>query len=193
MSTRIRFLVITGALGALSIVLSLTPLGFIPWVGGASLTTMHIPVIVGAIIEGPVAGAIIGGIFGIFGMIRAAIAPQGPLDPLFVNPLVSLLPRLLIGPAAWGVWSFLKRFPLPALILAGIAGSLVNTVLVLSALGLLEALPWKVIAGVAVANGLPEAAAAALITLAVVAAWKRIDTGKGRSSLPDLPEEGDSE
>jgi len=186
MSTRIRFLVVTGALGALSIVLSLTPLGFIPWVGGASLTTMHIPVIVGAVIEGPIAGAIIGGIFGLFGMIRAAIAPQGPLDPLFVNPLVSLLPRLLIGPAAWAVWKLLKRFPVPALILAGIAGSLVNTVLVLSALGLLEALPWKVIAGVAVANGLPEAVAAALITLAVVAAWKRIDTGKGRSSLEDL-------
>lgn len=193
MSTRIRFLVITGALGGLSIVLSLTPLGLIPWIAGASLTTMHIPVIVGAIIEGPVAGAIIGGIFGLFSMIRAAVAPQGPLDPLFVNPLVSLLPRILIGPAAWAVWKLLKGHPVPALILAGIAGSLVNTVLVLSALGLLEALPWKVIAGVAVANGLPEAAAAALITLAVVAAWKRIDTGKGRSALPDLPDEGESD
>ncbi|WP_319560638.1 ECF transporter S component [Marispirochaeta sp.] len=193
MNTRIRFLVITGALGALSIVLTLTPLGFIPWVSGASLTTMHIPVIVGAIIEGPVAGAIIGGIFGLFGMIRAAIAPQGPLDPFFVNPLVSLLPRLLIGPAAWAVWHLLKRFPVPALIMAGIAGSLVNTILVLSILGLLEALPWGVIFGVAVANGLPEAGAAALITLAVVAAWKRIDTGKGRSTLPDLPDEGESD
>ncbi len=192
MTERIRFLVITGALGALSIVLSMTPLGFIPWLSGASLTTMHIPVIIGAVVQGPLAGTIIGGIFGLFGLIRAAVAPTGPLDPLFVNPIVSVIPRLLIGPAAWAVWYALKRFPLAALLIAGAVGSLVNTILVLSALGALNALPWGVIWGIAVANGLPEAGAAALITLAVVAAWKRIDTGKGGSELPDLPpEEGD--
>lgn len=190
MTERIRFLVITGALGALSVVLSMTPLGFIPWLSGASLTTMHIPVIIGAVVQGPLAGTIIGGIFGLFGLIRAAVAPTGPLDPLFVNPIVSVIPRLLIGPAAWGVWYALKRFPLPALFAAGAVGSLVNTVLVLSALGALNALPWGVIWGIAVANGLPEAGAAALITMAVVAAWKRIDTGKGGSALPDLPDEG---
>jgi uncharacterized membrane protein len=192
MTDRIRFLVITGALGALSIVLSMTPLGFIPWFSGASLTTMQIPVIIGAIIEGPLAGAIIGGIFGLFGMIRAIVAPQGPVDLYFQNPLVSLVPRLLIGPAAWAVWYALKRRPVPALIAAGIAGSLVNTVLVLGALGLLNFLPWGAIWGIAVANGLPEAGAAALVTLAVVAAWKRLDTGSGKSSLPDLPDGQDT-
>lgn len=192
MTDRIRFLVITGALGALSIVLSMTPLGFIPWFSGASLTTMQIPVIIGAIIEGPVAGVIIGGIFGLFGMIRAIVAPQGPVDLYFQNPLVSLVPRLLIGPAAWAVWYALKRWQIPALIAAGIAGSLVNTVLVLGALGLLNFLPWAAILGIAVTNGLPEAVAAALVTLAVVAAWKRIDTGSGKSSLPDLPDRKDT-
>lgn len=189
MTRRIRFLVITAALGALSIVLSMTPLGFIPWFSGASLTTMHIPVIIGAVLEGPVAGTIIGLIFGLFGMIRAIIAPQGPVDLLFQNPLVSVVPRLLIGPAAWGVWFTLKKYPVPALIAAGIAGSLVNTVLVLSALGVLNFLPWAAVGTIALTNGLPEAGAAALVTLAVVAAWKRIDTGRGGSSLPDLPAE----
>ena len=188
MTTRIRFLVITGAMGALSIVLSMTPLGFIPWFSGASLTIMQIPVIIGAIIEGPIAGLIIGGIFGLFSMIRAIIAPQGPVDLLFQNPVVSLLPRLLIGPAAWAVWSGLKRRPVAALIAAGIAGSLVNTILVLSALGFLAFLPWAAVFGVALANGLPEAGAAAIITLAVVSAWQRLETGKGRSSMPDIEE-----
>ena len=191
MTDRIRFLVITGALGALSIVLSMTPLGFIPWVTGVSLTIMQIPVIIGAIIEGPLAGAIIGGIFGLFGMVRAIVAPQGPGDLYFQNPLVSLVPRLLIGPAAWAVWHGLKRWPVPALIAAGVAGSLVNTVLVLGALGFLNFLPWAAIGGLAVFNGIPEAVAAALVTLAVVAAWKRLDTGSGKSSLPDLPESED--
>ena len=193
MTRRIRFLVTTGALGALSIVLSLTPLGFIPWFTGASLTTMHIPVIIGAVIEGPVAGALIGAIFGLFGMIRAIIAPQGPVDLYFQNPLVSVVPRLLIGPAAWGVWYLLKRFRIPALIAAGVAGSLVNTVLVLGALGLMDFLPWAAVGSIAVANGLPEAGAAALLTLAVVAAWRGIDSGRGGSSLPDLPDDGRTE
>ena len=191
MTSRIRFLVITGALGALSIVLAMTPIGMIPWFSGASLTTMHIPVIIGAVLEGPIAGTIIGLIFGLFGMIRAMIAPQGAVDLMFQNPLVSVIPRLFIGVAAWAVWNLLRKRPVPGLIAAGITGSLVNTILVLGALSLMKFLPWSVAAGIAVSNGLAEAGAAAVITLAVVSAWNRIDTGKGGSSLPDLPENGE--
>ncbi len=189
MTSKTRSIATTGALGALSIVLAMTPLGFIPWFAGASLTTMHIPVIIGAILEGPIAGTIIGLVFGLFGMIRAMIAPQGPIDLMFQNPLVSVLPRLLIGVAAWGVWNLLKKYPVPGIIAAGIAGSLTNTILVLGALSLLNFLPWSVAAGVAATNGVAEAGAAAIISLAVVSAWKRIDSGQGKSSLPDLPDE----
>ncbi len=189
MTLRTRFIATTGALSALSIVLAMTPLGMIPWFAGASLTTMHIPVIIGAILEGPVAGTIIGLVFGLFGMIRSMIAPQGPIDLMFQNPMVSVLPRLVIGVAAWGVWNLLKKYPVPGIIAAGIAGSLTNTILVLGALSLLNFLPWSAAVGVAVTNGLLEAVAAAIITLAVVSAWKRIDNGTGKSSLPDLPDE----
>lgn len=48
---RNRRLVIAAMLGAITVVLSLTPLGLIP-LGVINATTMHIPVIIGAIAEG---------------------------------------------------------------------------------------------------------------------------------------------
>jgi len=68
---RTRKIVITGVLGAIAVLLGLTRLGFIPWISGASLTIMHIPAIIGAILEGPIVGLGIGLIFGIFSEIKA--------------------------------------------------------------------------------------------------------------------------
>src|SRR3972149_5222017 len=121
---RTRKIVVTGVLGAIAVLLGLTRLGFIPWFTGASLTIMHVPVIIGAVLEGPLVGAGIGLIFGIFSMIQAAVAPTGPADAWFTNPIISVLPRILIGPVAWLVWTALKRWPVAGLIAAGIAGTL---------------------------------------------------------------------
>jgi uncharacterized membrane protein len=183
--SRTRKIVLTGILGAISIVLGITHWGFIPWFSGASLTVMHVPVIIGAILEGPWVGVVIGLIFGVFSLIQAAVAPTGPSDVWFTNPIVSVIPRLLIGPAAWIVWKLLKKWKIPALIVSGIAGSLTNTILVLSALGLFGFLPWQLIATIAVANGLPEAIAAAILVLVVVAAWKRISLNKKQGANLD--------
>ncbi len=166
-----RKIVVAGVMGAVAILLGVTHWGFIPWFAGASLTIMHVPAIIGAVLEGPVVGLIIGFLFGAFSLLQAAIAPTGPADVWFVNPLISILPRLFIGPAAWGVYTVLKKWPLPALIAAGIVGSLTNTVLVLTMLGLLGFLGWGLIGTIALTNGLPEAGVAALVTLAVVSAW----------------------
>lgn len=175
---RTRKIVVTGVLGAIAILLGLTHWGFIPWFSGASLTIMAVPVIIGAVLEGPVVGLGIGLIFGLFSMLQAAIAPTGPTDVWFTNPLLSVLPRLFIGPIAWLVWRPLQKWPALGLILAGIAGSITNTVLVLGIIGLMGLLPWPVIGGVAVANGLPEAGVCAVITLLVVAAIRQIRVGK---------------
>ncbi len=179
---RTRKIVVTGVLGAIAVLLGLTRLGFIPWVTGASLTIMHVPVIIGAVLEGPLVGVGIGLIFGIFSMIQAAVAPAGPTDVWFTNPILSVLPRVLIGPVAWLVWRGLKRWPTAGLIAAGIAGSLTNTIAVLGVIGLLNLVPWAALLPIAIANGLPEAVAAALITLAVVAAWQRFAIGKRRGA-----------
>ena len=59
----VRKMAIIGVLAAISIMLSMTPLGFIP-IGPTNATIMHIPVIIGAIVEGPLVGIPVGFIFG---------------------------------------------------------------------------------------------------------------------------------
>jgi uncharacterized membrane protein len=178
---RTRKIVVTAIMAAITIFLGLTRWGLIPWFAGVSLTIMHIPVIIGAILEGPLVGLLIGLIFGIFSMIQASV-PNGFVDPLFTNPLISVFPRLLIGPAAWLVWKALKRWPVAGLIVSGAAGSLVNTIFVLGMIGILGLYPWAVLIPIVWANGLPEMGASAFIVLVVVAAWKRIQIGNRTGS-----------
>ena len=188
--TSVGKVVMAGALGAVSIVLILTPLGMIPWFAGASLTTMHVPAIVGAVLGGPWVGAVTGGIFGVAALVRASVAPNGPVDPFFVNPLVSVLPRLAFPLVAWLAFrAFRGKAAAAAAAVAGAVGSLAHSFLVLGALCLLGALPPAVAAGVFVANGPVEAAAAAVLTAAVVSAWKGVAGARGRSRLAD--EEGE--
>ena len=100
---------VTGALGAVAVTLSVSGLGYIPWFAGASLSVLAIPAIVGAVIEGPVVGVLVGAIFGLTSLVQAAVNPaKGPLDVFFVNPLISVLPRLFIGLAAWAVFRLFK-------------------------------------------------------------------------------------
>jgi len=191
----VRKIVTAGALGAVSVVMAITPLGYLPWFGGISITIMHIPVIVAAVLEGPVVGTVVGLIFGVTSLVRAAVAPLTPLDPIFTNPLVSVLPRLLIGVAAWGVFRLFRGKLMPiAAGAAGAVGSIVNTVLVLGMLWLTSAQPLAaalgmetaavpgMLVGVALSNGLLEAAAAAIFTSAVVSAWRGIESG-GKARL----------
>ena len=178
----IRKIVVTGVLAAIACLLGWTHWGFIPWFSGASLTIMQVPAIIGAVLEGPIVGVGIGLIFGLFSMLLAAIAPTGPTDVWFTNPLLSILPRLFIGPLAWLVWKAMQKWKVPALILAGITGSLTNTILVLGMIGLLKFLPWAALPAIAVLNGLPEAAVSAIITLAVVAAVWQLKIGKRQGS-----------
>jgi uncharacterized membrane protein len=185
---------IAGVLSAVTVVLGVTHLGLIPWFSGASVTVMHVPVIVGALLEGPVVGVAVGLIFGLYSLFQAAAAPTGPIDVAFVNPLVSVLPRLLIGPAAWLVYRALRGSGSAAregtaVAVSGVVGSLANTVLVLSALSLFGFIPWSVAGGVAVANGLPEAAVAGLVVFVVVSAWKRIPSAKATAKLAEEEEE----
>ena len=175
---RTRKIVIIGAMGAISILLGITHWGFIPWITGTALTIMTVPVIIGAVLEGPIVGFAIGLIFGVFSMIQAAVAPTGPGDVIFTNPVISVIPRLFIGPVSYYVWKILQGKPIVGLIAAGIAGSLTNTILVLGAIVLLGFAPLAAALTVFVGNGLAEAAISALITVVVVAAWKRLRIGK---------------
>ena len=62
--SKAKALTLVGLLAAVEVVLTLTPLGFIP-LGVTKATTIHIPVILGAVLLGPAAGAVLGGVFGV--------------------------------------------------------------------------------------------------------------------------------
>ncbi len=104
-----RQIVVTAALSAIAIVLGATRLGFIPFVLGISATIMHVPVIIGAVLEGPLVGTMIGFLFGLFSLIWAFVAPTGPGDIFFQNPLISVLPRLFIGVLAYLAYRALRE------------------------------------------------------------------------------------
>jgi len=201
-SLSIRRIVVAGVMSAIAIFFGATGLGYIPWFGGVSITIMVVPVVIAAVLEGPLVGLIVGFIFGVTSLIQAAVAPKSPLDPIFVYPWISILPRLFIGPVAWLVYSSIKKISTAlgktmeviALVVGGIAGSLTNTVLVLGLLGIFYLgyegmITWPVIGSAFVANGLPEAAAAAIFTVAVVSAWKGIEYGRKKSRLSKEMEE----
>jgi len=186
-SFTVRHMAVTGMLGAISVVLGMTPLGFIP-VGPTNATIMHIPVIIGAIVEGPIVGMLVGLIFGIFSLIRSITAPT-PISFVFWNPLVSILPRILIGLASYYIYKFFSKPTKNEAVSIGITGALgtlVNTLGVLgmvyalyaekfvSALGLSGQNAFKVISGIGITNGLPEMFVAMLIVTAAVKAIKKV-------------------
>lgn len=128
-------MVLLGMLSAIIIIQTTVPfLGYIP-IGPLSLTIIQVTVITAAIVLGTKEGAIVGGIWGIITFIRAFVAPTSVIAPIvFTNPLVSVLPRILIGVVAAYVFHRLLSRKLNETVrmsIAGVLGSLTNTVLVL--------------------------------------------------------------
>jgi len=173
-----RKIVISGVLAAIAILLGVTRLGFIPVPTAAgNATIMHVPAIIGGIMEGWVVGGIIGTIFGIFSFLQATV-------PLFKDPLVAIFPRIFIGITAYFTYVALKKVnEYLALIVAAAVGTLTNTILVLGMAVLRNYMPLPAALTVVVVNGIPEIIVAAIVTVAVVAAWKRIETGSGKSKV----------
>jgi uncharacterized membrane protein len=251
----VRSIVVTGVLGAIAILLGYTRLGFIPVPTPAgNATIMHIPAIIGGILEGWPVGAAIGTIFGVFSFLQST-------TPIFKDPLVAILPRVFIGITPFFVYQGLRRvnriagFAISGLLLAlvfiftydivtfvpkdlvfdfggdpsspwihltgqtalqiyqilggglillglgsavtfayfvvrnqmellaigaaAVVGTLTNTVLVLTMIVVRGYLTADVAFGIGITQGIPEIIVAVLVTVAVVAAWKRIDSGAG--------------
>ena len=116
-------LALIAAFSALIIVLTLTNLGFITFSPVVSITILPIPVILTATLAGLPGGIFAGAVMGIMSLIKAAMSPSGVLDPLFVNPLCSVLPRMLLGLVAFFVWKFLNLIPkMPKMVSAAVTG-----------------------------------------------------------------------
>ncbi|MEY8359479.1 ECF transporter S component [Anaerotruncus colihominis] len=192
--SKAKALTLVGLLAAVEVVLTLTPLGFVP-LGVTKATTIHIPVILGAVLLGPAAGAVLGGVFGVLSVLTNTFQPTVTsfvftpfyaLTPDFSGNgwslVVAIVPRILIGVVSAYVFRVLARFSKSrsaALIGAGIVGSLTNTILVMggvylffgesyaAAKGIAFSALFDVIMGVIGINGVLEAIVAAILTLAL--------------------------
>ena len=173
----VRRIVITGILAAIAILLGVTRIGFIPVPNlSGNATIMHVPAIIGGVMEGPSVGLLVGGIFGLFSFLQAT-------SPLFKDPLVSILPRLFIGVTAYYTYAALKNnSEYVALVVAGVVGTLTNTILVLGMAVIRGYLPMAAIPPI-IPQAIAELIIAAVITVAVVAAWKQVEGGRGGSSV----------
>jgi uncharacterized membrane protein len=165
----VRKLAVAGVLGAVSIVMGYVPfLGFIPAPTPAGhATLLQIPAILAGVVEGPMVGLAVGFIFGILSLLQATI-------PAFSNPFVAVLPRLFIGVTAAYAFLALRRWHLGvALAVAGVVGTLTNTVLVLGMMVLLKFIAPGAAAMVALLQGGPEMVVAGVVVTIVGLALAR--------------------
>lgn len=170
MNLSVRKIVMSGILGSVTILLGATGWGFIPVPTPAGhATIMHIPVILGGVLEGPVVGLIAGAIFGVFSMLR----PGGV--PFFADPLISVFPRLFIGVTAYLAYAATKKVNgTLACVLAGVVGTATNTVLVLGMATFRQYMPAEVAVSIALVHGIPEIVVAAVLTVILVKGIHRV-------------------
>ena len=188
-----RWMVSVALMAAIVIVLANTPLGMIQ-LPIIKATTVHIPVILGAILLGPGAGAILGAVFGICSLVSNTMAPTllsfafspflsttgipGALKAIWI----SVRCRILIGVVAGWLWVLFTKIKLNqfiALPIVGFVGSMVNTVTVMGSIYFLFAQQYAeakevaltavfgLVMGTVTASGIPEAIAAAILVLAL--------------------------
>jgi uncharacterized membrane protein len=86
-------------------------LGFIPLGASVSITIIHLPVLLGAALLSTRSATLFGLSFGVVSLLVVLTnpAPQ-PIDLFFVNPLISVLPRILFGFFAGFLFSLTRRF-----------------------------------------------------------------------------------
>lgn len=171
------------------LVMGMTGIGLIP-LPLIKATTMHIPVILGAVLLGPSAGMILGGVFGLCSMWANTTAPsllsfafspfmsQEGLVGAVKSVWIALGCRILLGLIAGLLWKALKKFnlnDLAALPITAAIATICHTVLVMGSIYILLAQQYAeaknvavtavfgLVMGTVTASGIPEAIAAAIL------------------------------
>lgn len=188
-----QYMATLGMLCALLLVMGMTGIGFIP-LPVIKATTMHIPVILGAILLGPAAGGVLGGVFGLCSIWANTTTPS--LLSFAFSPFMSTegLPgvlkslwialgcRILLGVIAGWLWRLMKKITKQdyiALPVTAFLSTLCHTVLVMGSIYVLLAEQYAAAKNVAVtavfglimgtvtASGIPEAIAAAILVTVI--------------------------
>lgn len=187
-----RWLAGLSMMAAILLLLSITGIGLIP-LPLIKATTLHIPVIIGAILLGPMAGGILGGLFGLCSMWINTVAPNlisFAFSPFLADSLTGALKavwiavgcRILIGVVSGWLWIALKKcrvHDLIALPVVGMVGSMTNTVTVMGSIYFLlaqqyaqaKSVAYEAVFGLVMAtvtgSGIPEAIAALVLVTAI--------------------------
>jgi len=175
-----RDLAVAGVFGALAIVLSFTPLGLIPVPNiSGSATSLHLPAIIAGIVGGPIVGGLVGLVLAISSWINYSgtfIALAG--NNVLVALLAAFLPRILIGVLAYYVYRVLRRLPVVAAALAGLAGTLTNSIGVLGLLYWLGTFPKQLLVPIFSLNVPIEITLGLVVTIPAVAALRAVSKGQ---------------
>lgn len=189
----VRYLVSLAMMCAVLLVLGMTGIGFIQ-LPVIKATTMHIPVILGAILLGPGAGAVLGGVFGLCsiwanttapGLLSFAFSPfmttEG-LPGVLKSLWIALVCRILLGLLAGWFWKLFKKVlkkDYVALPVTAALASVCHTIIVMGSIYILLAQQYAdaknvaasavfdLVLGTIVASGIPEAIAAAILVTGI--------------------------
>lgn len=175
------------------LVMGMTGIGFIP-LPVIKATTMHIPVILGAVLLGPAAGAVLGGAFGLCsiwanttspGLLSFAFSPfmttEG-LPGVLKSLWIALGCRILLGVIAGWLWKGMKKLlkkDYLALPVTAAVSTVCHTILVMGSIYVLLAQQYAeaknvaitavfgLVMGTVTASGIPEAIIAAVLVTVV--------------------------
>lgn len=190
----------TAIFGAIIIIMAFTPfLGYIP-LGFTRATILHVPVIIASLLMGPKKGGVLGFLFGLTSFINNTMNPTatsfvftpfysvGEVSGGIGSLIICFVPRILVGILPFYVYKLAMYFRSKrgksgvsnaGLILAGVTGSLINTLLVMNLIFVFFREGYAAANDVAVSavytfilsiigiNGVPEAIVAGVLTLCI--------------------------
>lgn len=188
-----RYMATLAMLCGVLLVMGMTGIGFIP-LPVIKATTMHIPVILGAILLGPKAGAVLGAVFGLCsiwanttspGLLSFAFSPFMTTEGLVgvcKSLWIALGCRTLFGALAGWLWAFFRKVfqkEYVALPITAAVATICHTMLVMGSIYVLLTQQYAAAKNVAVtavfglimgtvtASGIPEAIAAAILVTVI--------------------------
>ena len=201
-----RYMATLAMLCGVLLVMGMTGIGFIP-LPIIKATTMHIPVILGAILLGPKAGAVLGAVFGMCsiwantttpGLLSFAFSPFMTTEGMVgvVKSLwISLGCRVLFGALSGWLWNFFQKIlkqEYAALPVTAAVATISHTLLVMGSIYFLLTQQYAaaknvaisavfgLIMGTVTASGIPEAIAAAILVTVLGKAIMHFMDGRKR-------------
>ena len=183
---KIRILTVNAMFVALIATIGIA-FGFVPLFFVFPITILHIPVLIGAALLNVRSSVIFGLTFGVMSWMVSLTSPLvGPTDLIFNNPLISIFPRILFGFSAGILFLLIKKinenFVYLAYGICSLVTSILHTVFVLTMIWIFESANliatfsnlFQFIWIIIIANGIIEAAIAAILVPIFVVALKQV-------------------